>query len=117
MSRQTMKLNITEAQRASLENGYHLSVQAPSSALQSRWLTCLQDALKNDHSLVVTIEDGVLSGGFGEKVARFYGDSDMKVSCYGIAKKFLDRYNYADVLKANRMTAPQIAEDIISMIK
>lgn len=75
------------------------------------------DNLKTDHSLVVTIEDGVLSGGFGEKVARYYGDTNMKVSCYGIAKKFLDRYNYGDVLKENHLTAPQIAEDICKILK
>ncbi len=74
------------------------------------------DDLKKDHSLVVTVEDGVLDGGFGEKIARYYGDSDMKVSCYGIAKKFLDRYKYSEVLKENRLTAPQISEDILSLL-
>lgn len=73
--------------------------------------------LTEDHQVVVTIEDGVLDGGFGEKIARFYGDKPMKVRCYGIAKKFLDRYDYATVLADNRLTAPQIVEDIMRMVE
>lgn len=72
--------------------------------------------LTKDHEAVVTIEDGVLDGGFGEKIARFYGDKPMKVKCYGVAKRFADRYDYDTLLKANRLTAPQIVDDIMKMI-
>lgn len=72
--------------------------------------------LTEDHSLTVTLEDGLLDGGFGEKIARFYGDSPMKVRCYGIAKKFADRYDYTRLAEANRLTAPQITEDILKLI-
>lgn len=75
--------------------------------------TAMLEELKRNHSLVVTMEDGVLDGGFGEKIARYYGDSDMKTLCYGIAKKFADRYDYKDMLEANHLTAPQIASDIL----
>lgn len=74
------------------------------------------EGLKKDHSLVVTVEDGVLDGGFGEMIARYYGDREMKVSCYGIAKKFLNRYKYSDVLKENHLTAPQISEGILLIL-
>lgn len=73
--------------------------------------------LTKDHKVVVTLEDGILDGGFGEKVARFYGPIDMKVKCYGMRKKFLDGYKYDEVLEANRLTAPQIVEDILGMLK
>ena len=79
--------------------------------------TEMLESLRADHKLIVTIEDGVLDGGFGEKVARYYGPSGMKVACYGLEKKFVDRYNYGDLLKANRMTAPQIAEDVAEIMK
>ncbi|MDE6444229.1 MAG: 1-deoxy-D-xylulose-5-phosphate synthase [Muribaculaceae bacterium] len=78
--------------------------------------TAMLDDLKKDHQLVVTIEDGVLAGGFGEKVSGYYGTSDMKVANYGLEKKFADRYNYRQILEANRLTAPQIAEDIMKII-
>ena len=55
--------------------------------------------LKKDHSVVITLEDGILDGGFGEKIARFYGDSTMKVLNFGLKKEFLDRYNVTEVLK------------------
>lgn len=73
--------------------------------------------LKKDHDMVITIEDGILDGGFGEKISRFYGDSDMKVLNFGLKKEFLDRYVVDDVLKATHLTADQIVDDIINIIK
>ena len=73
----------------------------------------LLDELKADHKLVITLEDGILSGGFGEKIASYYGNSDMKVLNYGLKKEFLDRYDPAQILNRNRLTAGQIIEDII----
>lgn len=49
----------------------------------------LLEKLKADHDTVVTLEDGILNGGFGEKIARFYGSSDMKVYNYGLKKNSL----------------------------
>ena len=62
--------------------------------------------------MVITLEDGILDGGFGEKIARFYGNSDVKVLNYGLKKEFLDRYDVTEVLKKNHLTKEQIAEDI-----
>ena len=70
------------------------------------------DALKADHRIVVTLEDGVLDGGFGEKIARYYGDSDMRVLNYGVRKEFADRYAVGELLEKNRSTDAQIVEDI-----
>lgn len=75
------------------------------------------EQLKEDHDIVLTIEDGILDGGFGEKIARFYGNSDMKVCNYGLKKEFLDRYDVKEVLEKNRLTATQIAEDTMKMIE
>ena len=76
----------------------------------------LLESMKSDHTVVVTLEDGVLDGGFGEKIARYYGTSDMRVRCYGMKKEFLDGYDYAEVFKANRLTAPQITDDILALL-
>ena len=76
----------------------------------------LLQSLKEEHSVVVTLEDGILDGGFGEKIARFYGSDDVKVLYYGLKKEFLDRYDVAAVLKANRLTREQIAEDIQKLL-
>ena len=72
----------------------------------------LLEELKKDHDVVLTLEDGILDGGFGEKIARFYGNSDVKVYNYGLKKEFLDRYDVNEVLKENHLTAEQIVEDI-----
>ena len=73
----------------------------------------LLEKLKADHDTVVTLEDGILNGGFGEKIARFYGSSDMKVYNYGLKKEFLDRYDINEVLKENHLTAEQIVNDVL----
>lgn len=76
----------------------------------------LLEQLKANHDVVITVEDGVLDGGFGEKIARFYGNSDVKVLNYGLKKEFLDRYNPEEIVKANRLTPEQIAEDVCGII-
>jgi len=73
----------------------------------------LLEELKKDHSVVITLEDGILNGGFGEKIARFYGNSDVKVLNYGLKKEFLDRYNIGKVLAENRLKADLIVEDLL----
>jgi 1-deoxy-D-xylulose-5-phosphate synthase len=75
----------------------------------------LLEELKADHEIVITIEDGILDGGFGEKITRFYGPSPMKVLNYGLKKEFLDRYEVKEVLNNNRLTKELIVEDIIKL--
>lgn len=72
--------------------------------------------LKKDHAVVATLEDGYLEGGFGAKIAAFYGSSDMKVLNFGIKKEFIDRYDASEVLKDNHLTPEQIAEDIAATL-
>ena len=76
----------------------------------------LLESLKKDHDVVITLEDGILEGGFGEKIARFYGDSTMKVLNFGLKKEFLDRYDAGEVMKANHLTVEQIVEDVEKLI-
>lgn len=87
-----------------------------ATLINPRYITGLDvemlEGLKQSHSLVVTLEDGEIDGGFGEKIARFYGDSDMKVLTYGVRKEFADRFITEELLKENRLTEPQIVEDI-----
>ncbi|MDD6771720.1 1-deoxy-D-xylulose-5-phosphate synthase [Inconstantimicrobium porci] len=78
--------------------------------------TALLDSLKKDHKLVVTLEDGVLEGGFGQKIASYYGTSDMKVKNYGIKNSFPDRYNVEELLIENGITVEKIAEDMEKII-
>lgn len=76
----------------------------------------LMNELKADHQLVVTLEDGALDGGFGEKIARYYGTSDMKVLNFGAKKEFVDRFDLQELLRANHLTDEQIVEDIMNLI-
>ena len=67
--------------------------------------------------MVVTLEDGILSGGFGEKIASYLGDSDLKVKNYGLEKEFYDRFNPSELLKSLGITNEQIISDIKEMLK
>lgn len=83
-----------------------------ATLINPRYITGLDEemleSLKADHEKVITLEDGALEGGFGEKIARFYGDSDMKTLCFGIKKDLYDRYDYQQLAKDNELTPEQI---------
>ena len=87
-----------------------------ATLINPRFITGLDiemlEGLKKDHSIVVTLEDGVLDGGFGEKISRFYGSSDMKVLNYGAKKEFTDRIPLEQLYERYRLTPDLIAEDI-----
>ena len=74
------------------------------------------EALKTNHKLVVTLEDGCKDGGFGERIASSYGTSDMKVLVCGIKKGLYDRYDVEQLLKDNRLLDEQIVEDVLALI-
>ena len=76
----------------------------------------LLEELKKEHELVITLEDGILEGGFGEKIASFYGTTNMKVKNYGIKKSFPDRYIVDELLKENGITVEQIIANIKEII-
>ena len=76
----------------------------------------LLDSLKAKHSIVVTMEDGVLDGGYGQKIASYYGPSDMKVLNYGLKKEFIDRFNAKDILEENGITIENITNDLKHLI-
>lgn len=76
----------------------------------------LLNKLKENHKVVITLEDGVLSGGFGEKISRYYSSSDMKVLNYGAKKEFTDRIPLDELYKRYRLTNEQITEDLKKII-
>ncbi len=87
-----------------------------ATVINPRFMTGIDEELLNDlkinHNLIITLEDGVLDGGFGEKIARYYGNSDLKVLNYGAKKEFTDRISLEELYKRYRLTKTQIIEDI-----
>ena len=74
------------------------------------------DSLKGSHKLVVTLEDGSKDGGFGERIAAYYGTSEMKVLVGGIKKDLYDRFDLQQLLSDNRLLDEQIVEDVVSIL-
>ncbi|WP_394886623.1 1-deoxy-D-xylulose-5-phosphate synthase [Clostridium butyricum] len=88
-----------------------------ATLINPRYITGVDDKmltlLAQSHSIVVTLEDGILNGGFGEKIASFYGPfKSTNVINYGLKKEFLDRYDLNEVLEKNRLVPEMILEDI-----
>ena len=74
------------------------------------------DSLKGSHKLIVTLEDGSKDGGFGERIAAYYGTSEMKVLVGGIKKDLYDRFDLQQLLSDNRLLDEQIVEDVVSIL-
>lgn len=95
-----------------IENAYGFK----ATLINPRYITGMDEelleSLKKGHDLVITLEDGVLDGGFGQKIASYYGPTDVKVLNYGLKKEFLDRYDVNKVLAKNRIREDLILEDI-----
>ena len=79
--------------------------------------TKMLEELKANHSVVITLEDGILDGGFGQKVASFFGTSKMLVKNYGLNKKFYDRYNPNELLDELGITEDKIVKDLSDLLK
>jgi len=80
--------------------------------------TALLDALKETHRLILTVEDGILEGGFGQKIAAYYGNTPhVRVKSYGLPKKFFNRYNPAQLALKYRLTAEQITADVLKEMR
>ena len=75
------------------------------------------DELKANHDLVITLEDGVLDGGYGEKIARYYGNSGMKVLNFGAKKEFTDRTPMNELNKRYHLTTEIIVKDSENLLK
>lgn len=74
------------------------------------------DSLQGAHRLVVTAENGVLDGGFGEKIARYYGADAMKTLCFGAKKEFTDRVPMDELLARYRLTPELMTADILNSL-
>ena len=75
------------------------------------------DMLKANHRVVVTLEDGCKDGGFGERIASYYGTSDMKVLVGGVKKDLYDRFDLQQLLSENRLLDNQIVEDVMDLLR
>ncbi|HIX69701.1 MAG TPA: 1-deoxy-D-xylulose-5-phosphate synthase, partial [Candidatus Enterococcus stercoravium] len=76
----------------------------------------LLDSLTVDHQVLVTLEDGILDGGYGQTVASYLGKTTLKVLNYGLDKAFHDRYVAADLLAATGITVEKIIREILTTV-
>ena len=91
-----------------------------ATLVNPRFLTGLDkellNSLKENHKLVVTVEDGIVEGGYGQTVASYLGNTELKVQNYGINKKFYDRYNVEELMKENGLTVDNIVKNVIESL-
>ena len=91
-----------------------------ATLVNPRFLTGLDkellNSLEENHKLVVTIEDGIVEGGYGQTVASFLGNIGLKVQNYGISKKFYDRYKVEELMEENGLTVDNIVKNVIESL-
>lgn len=91
-----------------------------ATLINPRWLSGIDEQLlnelKNNHELVVTLEDGSLDGGFGERISRYYGTTSMRVLNCGVRKQLYDRYDVEQLLEANHLKDEQIVADVMQLL-
>ena len=98
---------------------YEETTGEKATLINPRFVGCdskVLDDLKKNHSLVVTLEDGILSGGFGEKIAAYYANSSMRVLNYGFGPDIPVKYNPKELMEQNRLTPSCIVDDIRSAL-
>lgn len=78
--------------------------------------TELLDGLSQDHSLVVTLEDGLLDGGFGQRVAGHLGLSDVRVAAYGFKRALYDRYDATELMREAHLTPELLYADVMGLL-
>ena len=92
-----------------------------ATLVNPRYITGVDEKLLNElaknHQVVATLENGELDGGFGEKIASFYGASKVKVLNFGAKKEFTDRVPYDELMKRYHLTPEQIIADIMNVLK
>ena len=108
--------NLAEAVSEKLKSEYNIE----ATLINPRFLTGLDkellNSLKENHKLVVTVEDGIVEGGYGQTVASYLGNTELRVQNYGIDKKFYDRYNVEELMKENGLTVENIVKNIIESL-
>ena len=91
-----------------------------ATLINPRYITGTDEQLLNDllhdHQLVATLEDGSVDGGFGERIARFYGPTAMKTMCFGVEKALYDRYDVNELMRDNSLLDEQIVERVVKAL-
>ena len=99
-----------------VEEKLHIS----ATLINPRYITGIDEEMLEkliyNHQIIITLEDGILDGGFGQKIASFYGKKDIKVINYGFKKEFFDNFDVETFLEKNRLNPDQIVEDIEKLI-
>ena len=72
--------------------------------------------LAKTHDVFVTLENGVIEGGFGQKVATALGESKAKVLVRGLSKEFYDKVSFADLCEKNHLNPSQVAKDVMQLL-
>ena len=95
--------------------GVHATVINPRFATELD--TNALDGLGRAHRAVITLEDGVLAGGWGEKVARYLAPTNLRIRCYGYPKAFPDRVKPLDLLRSCGITVTDIVRDALELLE
>ena len=71
------------------------------------------DWVAENHKTVVTIEDGIINGGFGSKIAQYFSKREIKVYNFGFSMDIPRTYNPIEIMEKNKLSDSQIVDTIL----
>ena len=96
-------------------------IHVNASLINPRYASGIDEKLLGElseaHRIIITLEDGILEGGFGQKISAFYGNTKVRVLNYGLNKEFVDFYDTEAVLIRNRLKPEMIVENVASLMR
>lgn len=104
--------SLAEEVAAELKNNYKINATIINPKFISGLDTKLLDHLQENHQIVVTLEDGIVDGGYGQTVAGYLGDTSLNVQNYGLEKAFHDRYGTIELMAESGLTVENIVKNI-----
>jgi len=75
------------------------------------------DSLENKVHTIITIEDNVLIGGFGDTIKSYFSNTNIKVFSFGIPDEFIEHGTVDQLKDMIGISADKITKKIISILK
>jgi 1-deoxy-D-xylulose-5-phosphate synthase len=69
------------------------------------------------HSIIVTLEDGIIDGGFGQKIQHFFAEYNVRVLSFGAKREFTDHVPFDELMKRYELTPEQIVNKILNKLR
>lgn len=101
-----------------LETQYGTDVAVINARFLKPLDTQLLDRLSEEYKMIVTVEEGILTGGFGQQVASYFSENrKIRVHCIGLPDEFIEHGDCETLKDIYGLTPEKIASALERFIK